>query len=96
MCVALAVVYTAGTDSLFYSSAEWTLHDATGAQYGESFAGYGCLSDPSAILSLGTVNPGLWIVGSMVFEVPASTKHLYADWNPSMSLTGQSETWRLW
>jgi Domain of unknown function (DUF4352) len=91
MFVAVGVLYVAGRDRLFYSPAEWTAHDETDEQYEPSFS---CLMDPSLLLSVGTLNPGLHASGIVVFEIPADATHLYVDWRATVS--GQTATWRLW
>ena len=94
MFVVIGVMYKAGTEGLFYSSGEWTVHDETNTQFQESFSGSICLADSATLLRTGNLNPGLQVFGAVPFELPADAKHLYADWRATMS--GQMETWQLW
>lgn len=91
--LAVGVAYRAGADSLFFSPSEWTLHDETNAQYGQSLSAYGCFGDQSKLLGVGTLNPGLSTRGGVLFEIPANANHLSIDWRGTTS--GQMLTWRL-
>ncbi len=91
--ILVGVAYRAGADSLFFSPSEWTLHDDTSTQYGQSLSAYGCIADQSYLMGLGTLNPGLSTRGGILFEIPANATHLSIDWRGTTS--GQTLTWRL-
>lgn len=86
--VLIGVGYAAVDGAMFYSSWDWTVHDADGTQWQTTYV------DCTNQLSAGTLTAGRRVTGWVAFEVPKTVKHLWADYSDTLGNT--VEVWKLY